>query len=165
MKLKHAPMICHRYNATSPWLIAAANRCRLDYVNTPGTEQDKFGLRKLSDDIWGINGPLGVHSDKTRKGFQVFGLVLVNDPGLVLFQGEGVCDLPVGAVYHIDGRADHAALSRNGMVSGLFGFMAWDVDRSENLAGLIADVPEAMDAYARGIARVDVSMDHLEAGA
>lgn len=159
MKLKQAPMICHQFDPGAPWLVAAAQRCRVQYDCTPGTEQDQFGLRKLDVDIWAINGPLSVHRDKTRKGFQVFGLVLINEPDLMLYQGDAVWSLPVGSVYHLHGRKDHAALARDRRTAGLFGFMAWDVDRNSDLAGLLSDVPAAMQAYANGENRVDVSLD------
>lgn len=161
MKLKQAPVICHQFDHTAPWLLAAGELCRRQYNCTPGTDQDKFGLRKLAEDVWAINGPMGMHTDGTRKGFRVVGLVLVNDPGLVLYQGNAVHQLPLGTVYHIDGRAKHAALAQGMRTTGLFGFMAWDVDKNDDFAELVASMPDAMGAYSRGERRVDVALDHL----
>jgi hypothetical protein len=161
MKLREAPVICHQFDPHAPWLREAADRCRRQFDCTYGTEQDKFALRKLAEDVWAIDEPLKIHRDKTRKGFRVFGLVLVNDPGFVLFQGDAVWDLPPGVVYHIDGRADHAALAHGRCTTGLFGFMAWDVERNSDLANLVASVPDSMTAYARGEPRIDVSMGKL----
>lgn len=166
MRLIDAPVIAKRFKKDLPWIQAAAEETRKRFKNPPlenrqGKDQQDMPLKQLAEDIWAINGPLGIHTDKTRKGFRVIGLILINDPGLVLVQDENVWRLPVGTVYHIDGREPHGALepiedirSRNGP---LFGFMAWDVHRHENLEELIASIPDAMQAYANGEKRIDVS--------
>lgn len=166
MKLIDAPVIVKRFNPALPWILAAAAETRKRFEDPPaknrqGKDQSDFPLKQLAEDIWAINGPLGIHTDKTRRGFRVIGLVLVNDPGLVLVQQEHVWRLPVGTVYHIDGRAPHGALlpiEHIRTVQGaLFGFMAWDVHRNETLGELVDSIPEAMQAFADGKMRIDVS--------
>lgn len=152
------------------WLRDAANKCRADAAAPPthnrqGVDQTEFPLKQLAEDIWAINGPLGLHTDKTRKGFRVIGLVLINEPGLVLATGDGLYSLPPGTVYHIDGRAPHGALfyGDHDLVNrrnGLFGFMAWDVHRHEDLERLIESIPDSMQAYANGEERIDVALDN-----
>lgn len=173
MRLIDAPVIPSRWGfhgRGNQWLRAAADKCRYDFISPPATnrqgiDQTTFPLKQLAEDIWGINGPLGLHTDKTRKGFRVIGLVLVNDPGLVLATGDRFYSLAPGTVYHIDGRAPHGALlsADKDLVNqpdGFFGFMAWDVHRHEDLERLIESIPDSMRAYAAGEERIDVAMDN-----
>lgn len=166
MKLIDAPVIVKRFNAGSDWIQDAAAELRKRFENPPkknrqGVDQQNCPLKQLVEDIWAINGPSGIHTDKTRRGFRVIGVVLINEPGLVLVQDEHCYALPVGTVYHIDGRAPHGAVipSRDlcNRPAGLLGFMAWDVHRHEDLDGLVASIPEAMQAFADGEERIDVS--------
>lgn len=154
MRLVDAPVIVKRFHAKTPWVVAAAEETRRRFANPPtenrqGVDQREFSLKQLAEDIWGINGPLGLHVDKTRRGFRVIGVVLINEPALVLATDDHTYALPVGTVYHIDGRAPHGALlsADKDLVNrpnGLFGFMAWDVHRHESLAELVDSIPEAM---------------------
>ena len=167
MRLLDAPVIVKRFHGKTPWLVAAAEETRARFANPPthsrqGNNQENCPLKQLAEDIWGINGPLGLHVDKTRRGFRVIGVVLINEPALVLATGDRIYSLPVGTVYHIDGRAPHGALlsADKDLVNrpnSLFGFMAWDVHRHENLAELVGSIPEAMQAFADGEERIDVS--------
>lgn len=176
MKLIDAPTIVRKFTADSDWIAAAAARVRVLHSDPPkenrqGVDQTGFDLKQLAEDVWSIDGQLGIHTDKTRKGFRVIGVVLVNEPRLRLVTHDGIFRLEVGTVYHIDGRSPHGALEvrRERQVSwdgtcrpllergGLFGFMAWDVHRNEDIEELISSIPESMTAFANGEARIDVS--------
>lgn len=171
MKLIDAPVIAGEFPENAPWLVAAAEETRKRFVNPPtenrqGVDQRDFTLKQLAEDIWAIDGPLGIHTDKTRRGFRVIGLVLVNEIALSLATGDRIFPLPVGTIYHIDGRAPHGALipmthhlleDENPQNKGLFGFMAWDVHRNVDLDELIDSIPDAMRAFADGEERIDVS--------
>lgn len=150
--LRQAPVIVTRLR--HPVVERAARRVRRDF---PGAPTDGGALRKLDGDIWAIDQPLGVHRDATKAYHRVFGIVLVNDPGLVLLTEDVVYDLPVGTVYHINGRKPHAALGHNGVQMGeLFGFLAWDVPQRTLLADLLADLIPSLEAYGMGEARVNI---------
>lgn len=163
MKLKSAPVIVAQLGAELPWIKAAAKETRKRFADPPthnqqNVPQQDCSLKQLAEDIWAIDGPLEIHTDKTRKGFRVIGLVLINEPGLVLVSGQRTYALPVGTIYHIDGRAPHGALCRiDGPDFGVFGFMAWDVHRDEDLNELVDSIPDAMQAFADGEPRIDVS--------
>ena len=167
MKLIDAPTIVAQIPASTDWVIAAAVRTRALHQTPPqltreGKDQSGFYLKQLAEDIWSSEEPVYIHTDKTRRGFRVFGLVLINDPALRLVTNDGIFPLPVGTVYHIDGRSPHAALPmRKRSRVGLFGFMAWDVRKSTDIDDMLASLPDAMGAYARGEERVDISMGHL----
>lgn len=165
MRLTDAPVIVKNFPHTAPWLQAAAAEMRRLFADPPthnlqGVPQGDCSLKQLAQDVWAIDGPLGIHTDKTRKGFEVIGLILANDPGCVLVQGNHLWRLPVGTVFHIDGRAPHGALTWGAdtiPATGTLGFMAWDVHRHESLAELVDSIPEAMQAFADGEERIDVS--------
>jgi hypothetical protein len=132
---------------------AAAAKVRQLFPIAP---KDGGELRKLAPDVWAIEGPLDLHTDKTAAGHFVFGVVLVNDDDLVLYRDRVLYDLPVGAVYSLDGHRRHGALAHNGIGSGLFGFLAWDVPRTTTVAELLEDLPVSLQAWADGEERVNV---------
>jgi hypothetical protein len=156
MKLFEAPAIITQLTSElhRETIREAAERVMAEFDEAP---IDNGQLRKVAPDIWALDGPLLPHTDGTKKGFWVFGLVLINEPGLVLFRENAVWDLPVGAVYSLDGRRVHAALAHNGVKHGKFAFLAWDADRNTDVAELLADLPESLAAWVKGEERVDIS--------
>lgn len=168
MQLKAAPVIIDQFRGRSyPFAVVmnAAARVRSEWQNAPmeGPDADAGGvpdgqrLRRVAGDIWAINdSAVGLHHDKTAPRHRVFGVVLVNDPGLMLYQNQMVWDLPVGTIYHIDGRRSHGAIERNEQRTGLFAFLAWDVPAVTPLSELIADVIPSLEAYAKGEERVNI---------
>jgi hypothetical protein len=153
--LRQAAVIVTRLRHTA--VEEAARRVRRDF---PAAPPDNGDLRKLDGDIWAIDRPLGIHRDATKAYHRVFGVVLVNDPGLVLLTEDVIYDLPVGTVYHINGRKPHAALAHNAVELGaLFGFLAWDVPQRTALGELLDDLIPSLEAYARGEPRVNVLAD------
>lgn len=156
MRLFEAPAIVTRL--TIPWfdnvLARAAAKIKTEYAKAP---VDGGDLRKVAPDIWALNEPIGPHTDKTKAGFWVFGLVIVNEPGLVLLRENVIYDLPVGTIYALNGRRIHAALAHNEVKPGMFGFLAWDADRNTPLDELIDDVPRSLEAWVNGEKRVDIS--------
>jgi hypothetical protein len=156
MKLFEAPAIITHLTSElhKQTLAEAAAKINDEYDEA---EFDGGELKKVAPDIWAIDKPLGPHTDKTKAGYWVFGLVIINEPGLVLFRENVIYDLPVGAVYALNGRRIHAALAHNGVKQGKFGFLAWDADRNSDVAELLADLPESLAAWVNGEARVDVS--------
>jgi len=133
---------------------AAVKRVRAQYGLAP---KDGGDLRKVAEDIWALDEPIGLHTDGTAPGHRVIGLVLINEPGLCLFAENVVYDLPVGTVYHIDGHRRHGALARNEVQRGkLFAFLAWDVPSQTPIAELLADLLPSLEAYAKGEVRVNI---------
>lgn len=175
MKLIDAPTIIQQFSPATFWIAKAAERVRKLHANPPkenmqGVDQTEFGLKQLAEDIWSIDGQLGIHTDKTRRGYRVIGLVLINEPALQLVTHDGIFPLPVGTIYHIDGRSPHGALEPRAVVydattglastepvqTGLFGFMAWDVPKKDDVNELILDIPNSMQAFASGKKRINV---------
>ncbi len=150
-RLYRAPVIVGRLDDRD--IRTAARRVRLDYSAAP---VDGGSLRKLDGDIWAMEGPLGLHVDGTAPGHRVIGVVLVNDDDLMLFQYGIVYDLPVGTIFHLQGRHKHGALPRNVCGKGMFGFLAWDVPRDLPLDDLLEDLPLALRAYGAREQRVNV---------
>lgn len=156
MKLRNAPVIVDRFGKLGGHTVInrAAAKVRQDYINSP---VDGGSLRKIAQDIWALDDPIGIHTDGTAKGHRVFGVVLINDPGLVLMYENVIYDLPVGTIYHIDGHRRHGALAHNVVQHGkLFAFLAWDVPSNSSLSELIDDVIPSLAAYADGEQRINI---------
>lgn len=159
--LVDAPVIVdywHPGDRGNGWIQKAADETRKRFNNPPEDQKD-LGLMKLAEDIWACKGGLGLHKDPTRRGFRVLGLVLINECDLRLATGDTLHKLPVGTLYHIDGRAPHGALlpDDGAWAEGIFGFMAWDIHRHSDLDEILDSIPDAMKAYTAGEHRIDVS--------
>lgn len=163
--LRNAPVIVTRFTLASQKAIisAAAGRIRSTWRAAPPEGEavegipDDMRLRKLDGDIWALNdSAVGFHKDKTAPRHRVIGVILVNDAGLMLYQDQMVWDIPVGTVFHIDGRRTHGAIERNGNSEGLFGFLAWDVPYNSNLEELLKDLLPSLEAYANGEKRINI---------
>jgi hypothetical protein len=162
VKLWKAPAIVGNvFDIVPTWTIRstvekAADKIRREY---DAAIKDGEGLTKIAQDIWAASKAVGIHTDGTKRGYWVFGVVLINDPGLLLLTKEVLYDLPVGTIYAIDGRSPHGALPHNEVKDGLFGFLAWDVDKNVEVTELIADFEPSLDAWNNDIPRIDVSHD------
>lgn len=153
--LCRAPTILRRwYPKNGNFLEQAAAKVRREF--DAGTPDGKI-LRKLAPDIWAIDKPLPLHTDKTAAGHYVFGVVLLNDPGCVLIADGIVYDLPVGTVYTLDGHRRHGALAHNQVKPGLLAFMAWDVKRDTDVQELLDEAGPSLLAWVNGEERVDIS--------
>jgi hypothetical protein len=151
MKLWKAPTIIDRIKSSAIDAAAAKVRAEFDTATTDGGD-----LKKLAQDIWAIDGPLGLHTDATAPKHWVFGLVLINEPGLLLFAENVLYDFPVGTIYAIDGRRRHGVLAHNRVTKGLLAFLAWDVPRLTPVDELIADLCPSLQAWADGEERINV---------
>lgn len=150
MRLCDAPAVIARLDDLA--IEAAAAKVRELFPSAP---MDGGELRKLAPDVWALNGPLGIHTDRTAAGHFVFGVVLVNDDGLLLCRDSVLYDVPVGTVYALDGHRRHGVLAHNRVGTGLLGFLAWDVPRATAVDELIADLVPSLAAWAAGEERVD----------
>lgn len=149
--LREAPVIITRL--TSPVIGRAGDRIRCDYR----TAKFDGTLRRIDGDVWANEGPIELHRDGTAPRHRVIGVVLINDPNLVLFtKTNRVYDLPIGTVYHIDGRRTHGALCRNDQEKGMFGFLAWDVPGTTQVQSLLDDLLPSLWAFANRQKRVNI---------
>lgn len=156
MKLFEAPAIVTNPIA-NPWIAGVVDRAADKIKRLYGTAPvDGGDLRKVAQDIWALDEPIGPHTDKTKAGFWVFGVVLINEPGLVLLRENIIYDLPVGTVYALNGRRIHAALAHNGVRPGMFAFLAWDADRNTPVQELLDSWPESLEAWVNDEPRVNV---------
>src|ERR1700722_15043793 len=77
------------------------------------------GLTRVGDDIWFTDKPVAMHCDSTTDGLMTHGIILLNDDCHVLVYGDTVYELPVGSLYHIDGRIPHGTLKTANSGGGL----------------------------------------------
>lgn len=147
VQLRDAPTIVGRLDRmphTLRVIDRAARRIRREYDSAPCDT----GLRRIAGDIWALDKPVGLHTDITEKGSRVFGCVLINDPGLVLFAENVIYDLPVGTIYHINGHRRHGALAHNRVQFGqLFAFLAWDMPADFDIEILRGDLVPSLEAF------------------
>jgi hypothetical protein len=151
VRVADAPTIITRLDRSA--IQAAAAKVRELFPSAP---YDGGELKKLAPDVWAIDKPLGIHTDKTAAGHYVFGAVLVNDAGLLLQVDDVLHDLPIGTVYSLDGHRRHGALAHNRVAPGLFAFLAWDVPRSTSVSDLMTDLLPSIEAWANGEERINV---------
>jgi hypothetical protein len=151
MKVSDAPSIITRLDRSL--IEPAAAKVRREFANAP---LDGGELRKLAQDVWAIEDRLGLHTDGTAKGHYVFGVILVNDPGALLYVNGELWDAPPGSVYTLDGHRRHGLLTHNGRHEGLIGFLAWDIPRKTLVADLLEDLIGSIPAWVAGEERIDV---------
>lgn len=99
-------------------------------------------LRKVGDDIWTTYEPVAPHTDSTADGLVTYGLIIVNDPAVVLVHAGVDYWIPPGTLYKIDGRVEHStgAVPTCQSGCGLFAALIWDMPPAWTLADFAAEL-------------------------
>lgn len=112
-------------------------------LDAPATDE----LSQVAEDLWISDSYIGLHTDSTEEGKEAFGVVLLNDSGLLLYADGRLFPLPVGTLYHIDGREPHAALPRPQCPPGRFAVLVWDMPAGTTLDAFRAEVTERLQTF------------------
>ena len=86
-------------------------------------------LTILADGLYICDTPLRLHIDGDQVEKAAYGVILLNDDGLLIAQGDRLYDAPVGSTYRVLGHESHGALLPPGKTpsGGRLAFLAFDV--------------------------------------
>jgi len=86
-------------------------------------------LTILADGLYICDTPVRLHIDGDHVEKAAYGVILLNDDGLLIAQGDRLYDAPVGSTYRVLGHESHGALLPPGKTpsGGRIAFIAFDV--------------------------------------